>query len=279
MNVLKHVRWTLLVAAAAGLSAGAAWADSAERTLVTDPDTLASFGFAPDTTVYIASGGDAANPVPQNYGGADPIMVSHLGVQFHGRTSSYVYDTQTGEGDVSYVAGSNFVDAQLHLPSGALLEGTRFWVHDADPALEMGLFLMQGCLPFAGPGGPTIAVLGQATSTGSAGHQSIVVSAPGGTVVDNNACSYWVRVRFGANGHNLQKARTQYRLQVSPAPAVATFPGDVPTTHPFFRFVEAMARSGLTGGCGAGIFCPDAPVTRGQLSVFLSVALGLHFPN
>ena len=46
--------------------------------------------------------------------------------------------------------------------------------------------------------------------------------------------------------------RVYYRLQVSPAPAVATFPNDVPTSHPFFRFVEAMAASGLTGGCGPG---------------------------
>lgn len=70
-----------------------------------------------------------------------------------------------------------------------------------------------------------------------------------------------------------------YHLQVSPAPATATFPNDVPTNHPFFRFVEAMAASGLTGGCSAGSFCPDTPVTRGQLAVFLAVALGLHFPN
>jgi hypothetical protein len=65
---------------------------------------------------------------------------------------------------------------------------------------------------------------------------------------------------------------------VSPAPAVATF-GDVPTSHVFFQFIEAMAASGITKGCGGGNFCPDAPVTRGQLAVFLSKALGLHFPN
>jgi hypothetical protein len=73
--------------------------------------------------------------------------------------------------------------------------------------------------------------------------------------------------------------RVYYRLQVSPPPATATFPNDVPTSHPLFRFVEAMAASGLTGGCAAGSFCPDAPLTRGQMAVFLSVALGLHFPN
>jgi len=65
---------------------------------------------------------------------------------------------------------------------------------------------------------------------------------------------------------------------VSAAPASATF-ADVPTSHVFFQFVEALAASGITGGCGGGNFCPDAPVTRGQMAVFLSRALGLHFPN
>ena len=85
--------------------------------------------------------------------------------------------------------------------------------------------------------------------------------------------------RSGATLTALYGFEISYHLQVSPAPAVATFPNDVPTSHPFFRFIEAMAASGLTGGCAAGSFCPDNPVTRGQLAVFLSVALGLHFPN
>jgi hypothetical protein len=70
----------------------------------------------------------------------------------------------------------------------------------------------------------------------------------------------------------------RYKLQVSPAPASATF-ADVPTSHPFFQFVEALAASGITAGCGGGNFCPDAPITRGQMAVFLAAALGLHFPN
>jgi hypothetical protein len=52
----------------------------------------------------------------------------------------------------------------------------------------------------------------------------------------------------------------------------------VPTNHPFFQFVEALAASGITAGCGNGNFCPDAPLTRGQMAVFLSKALGLHWP-
>ena len=63
---------------------------------------------------------------------------------------------------------------------------------------------------------------------------------------------------------------------MSPAPAQATF-SDVPLTHPFSQYVEALAASGITAGCGAGKFCPDAALTRGQMAVFLAKALGLHF--
>ncbi len=71
-----------------------------------------------------------------------------------------------------------------------------------------------------------------------------------------------------------------WRRAVSPAPAVASF-NDVPTSHPFFQFIEALKASGITGGCQASppLYCPDAPLTRGQMAVFLAKALGLHWPN
>jgi hypothetical protein len=69
-----------------------------------------------------------------------------------------------------------------------------------------------------------------------------------------------------------------WRRTITPTPATVTF-NDVPVGHPFLRFVEAMAASGITGGCGNGNFCPDTPLTRGQMAVFLSTALGLHWPN
>ena len=69
-----------------------------------------------------------------------------------------------------------------------------------------------------------------------------------------------------------------WRRSVSPAPGAPTF-NDVPTNHQFFQFIEALAASGITGGCGVGIYCPDNPVTRGQMAVFLAKALGLHWPG
>ena len=69
-----------------------------------------------------------------------------------------------------------------------------------------------------------------------------------------------------------------YTREVSPAPAQATF-GDVPTNDFGFQFIEALVASGITGGCGNGNFCPDSPVTRRQMAIFLSKALALNWPD
>ena len=46
---------------------------------------------------------------------------------------------------------------------------------------------------------------------------------------------------------------------------------DVPDTHPFFKFIQRMRDQNITGGCSSvpPMFCPDNPVTRGQMSVFV----------
>jgi hypothetical protein len=60
-----------------------------------------------------------------------------------------------------------------------------------------------------------------------------------------------------------------------PAP-VPTF-RDVPASHLFFGDVEWLAATGITRGCNPPVndrFCPDDPVTRGQMAAFLHRALG-----
>jgi streptogramin lyase len=44
---------------------------------------------------------------------------------------------------------------------------------------------------------------------------------------------------------------------------------DVPTSHPFYAFIENLFHSGATGGCGSGLYCPSSTVTRAQMAVFL----------
>jgi hypothetical protein len=48
---------------------------------------------------------------------------------------------------------------------------------------------------------------------------------------------------------------------------------DVPANSPFCPSVEELARRGVVGGCGAGLFCPQAPVTRQQMPVFVLATL------
>lgn len=44
---------------------------------------------------------------------------------------------------------------------------------------------------------------------------------------------------------------------------------DVPPSHIYFDFVETIFANGVTGGCGGDYYCPDAPVSRAQMAVFL----------
>jgi len=83
-------------------------------------------------------------------------------------------------------------------------------------------------------------------------------------------------VNAQVTGSGFGGVRVFWRRQVSPPPATATF-GDVPTTHPFYAYVEALVSAGITAGCGNGNFCPDAPLTRKQMAAFLTAALGLHW--
>jgi hypothetical protein len=44
---------------------------------------------------------------------------------------------------------------------------------------------------------------------------------------------------------------------------------DVPAASPFCPWIEELARRGVVGGCGGRDFCPDQPVTRAQMAVFV----------
>jgi Carboxypeptidase regulatory-like domain/S-layer homology domain len=44
---------------------------------------------------------------------------------------------------------------------------------------------------------------------------------------------------------------------------------DVPTSNIFYGFIETIFHKGITGGCGGANYCPDNPVTRAQMAVFL----------
>ena len=65
-------------------------------------------------------------------------------------------------------------------------------------------------------------------------------------------------------------------LAVASAPAAVfathTFT-DVPTSAFYHSAATSLKTAGITNGCGVDTFCPDDPVTRGQVAVFMNRAL------
>jgi uncharacterized repeat protein (TIGR01451 family) len=47
---------------------------------------------------------------------------------------------------------------------------------------------------------------------------------------------------------------------------------DVPTTNPYYSFIETIFHNGITAGCGSNNFCPTAVVTRDQIAPMLLVS-------
>ncbi|MCG6964784.1 MAG: carboxypeptidase regulatory-like domain-containing protein [Acidobacteria bacterium] len=62
----------------------------------------------------------------------------------------------------------------------------------------------------------------------------------------------------------------------SPPAATGVF-DDVPVDDPFAPWIEDLAARGITSGCSADppLFCPDNPVSRAQMAVFLVKTFGL----
>ncbi len=65
--------------------------------------------------------------------------------------------------------------------------------------------------------------------------------------------------------------KAKHGICYTPPPCVGLF-SDVPCSSPFAPWIEAMANEGITGGCGGGLFCPQNPVRRDQMAVFLTKA-------
>jgi len=167
-----------------------------------------------------------------------------------------------------------YIAAPVQLPSGAMIDFIGISLcAGATGDLTLGLFDGRAF-------GQPITLIGSLTTGALNTCFTQTVSVPGGFVYSQNqenplyAVIHWEGPLDGTIKFN--SITVYYRRLVSSAPATATF-ADVPTNHSFFQYVEALAASGITAGCGNGNFCPNAPLTRGQMAVFLAKALGLDW--
>jgi hypothetical protein len=207
---------------------------------------------------------------PQDSFGTQDLAVTNIPMAaFQPRNGASTWSYH-GFGYVSRGAGVDLLWAPLTIPNGALIDSVRAWIFDNSP-LDMTVFLTEigGLADFTND-------IGSQTSSGTPGATSIAFF-PAFTV-DNSANSYVIYLNMPIDTNLRAKGvRVLWFRQVSQAPITATFL-DVPTNNPLHRFVEALVAAGITGGCGSGNYCPNAPVTRGQMAVFLASALGLHHP-
>jgi S-layer homology domain len=170
-----------------------------------------------------------------------------------------------------------YMAAPVRLPSGIFIDGLSIsYCNENSGDLVFGLF-------DNGEGG-----------SGSGGGSLVGVPA-----VSNGGCSFSGQgLSFyeydGSGGHPLYLvayfadgafdgtarfnfASINYRRRVSGDAASQASFADVPMTDFGFQYIEALAASGITGGCGGGNFCPESSVNRRQMAIFLAKALGLHW--
>jgi len=223
-------------------------------TLSTDVTVVGTADFLPDTTLGGTGYFTEVNGERWMYNtlgsftlvaplGEVPTGARILGVAFYGR------DDASGEG----------IDLE-----GSLVEHWRRW----DDGSTIGSTELGSCSTADAPG-PTVCSF--------ALDHTVRPRADWDGDTHKDVASYVLKaVVSGSSAVTLGMVAVLWQRQLHPAPATATFT-DVPIGHPLFQYVEALAASGITVGCGGGEYCVDQPVSRGQMAVFLAKALGLHW--
>lgn len=210
-----------------------------------------------------------AGPSP-DWGTSSDVVVLVAAKAFVPRNTATVLSTYWDNG-VTYVQSTlNYLYASVSPPLGALITGVGFDGYDVDGTLNIAWGLR-----VANADGSSTSLAWYGSSQSGGWFSSYGSIAPHQVALGKY---YFLLVDLAKIGQDMRirGMRLYYKLQVSPSPATATF-SDVPTGHIFFQYVEALAASGITAGCGNGNYCPDEPLTRGQMAVFLSKAIGLHW--
>ncbi len=264
-----RTRLTIPVLALCGLMAAPLWAQDSGRPKGMDPTG------GPDPEIGEPIRGPraygAGTTIYGVIGNAMPPLVSTTTYDFAANLNRF----RTGPGGPGITPF--WFHAPVTIPSGALMTFFELEACDTNATEEVSAFLHR--CPTGGGACSTIASISSGAAPGCATFVDTTITTP---TMDNDGFHYDISVAVTGNTSttSLGAVRIGWRRQVRPGPATATFT-DVPTTSIFFQFVEALAAAGITGGCTTtpGGYCPAEPVTRAQMAAFLSIALGLHWPN
>ncbi len=236
------------------------------------------------TSVHVAVRRPARETQPETYGTLNLSYYNIDAAEFMPTSSSVTYASLPGTFTrYSDNCTGPCLAAALHIPSGAMLQSLELDYYDNAAAGE-AIALLRIC-DYNGQGcsGPATCPDGSTACSGvpdTDGYSYRLVDLTAANIQINNYYNrYYVFVGTtnGDGSTAINRISIGYKLQVSPGPATATF-SDVPTSHPFFKFVEALHAAGISNGYPDGRFGVNDPITRGQMAVFLSAALGLNWP-
>ena len=160
----------------------------------------------------------------------------------------------------SLAPGSHLLGVTVHEDGCAASASMTIDVQTTPPPVIVG--------PATARVGQTGIIASAVYHSGSTYHWTVL----GGTLTSGQGSS---QITFDAGPAGttmlLTVVEQSYALCVSPegSAVVQVDFSDVPPTDPFHDAVAAMARSGITAGCGGGQFCPAAPMTRAQAAILL----------
>jgi len=244
--------------------------------------------------VCLASSGSAqpVSPTIDEFGTQDGNDLWIPASQFTGEGGSWFEGLGLGLSGYFYSLAAVPVSfhAYLPLPQGAYIDSWRAFFYDNSSANNFTIGFVKWYDDITGApiaGNASISNFVSSGTPGQTNHHQVEGFTidlrepfPGTLITRNQAADFYTFYVVMPPDINVEfkGVRVIWHRQVSPAPATATFP-DVPTSDPGFQYIEALVASGITAGCGGGNYCPDATLTRRQMAVFLSKALGLHWPN
>jgi hypothetical protein len=222
----------------------------------------------------------APQPAPFEYGTQDLVMTSlgSMGFATYALAANFPgYEGyQLLGGFRRTITNGGVFSRHLELPQGALVEMVEFEACDSTDQAQLVL-IFGAC---NGTLGTCPIIRSVATGVPEApGCGRFLLPIDPAVQIDNQIFNYILEVNDpepNSPGTSFIAARVFWRRQVSPSPATPTF-DDVPPSHPYFQFIEAVAASGIAPECEPFHFCPGSVVTRGELAAFLARALGLHW--
>jgi hypothetical protein len=173
-------------------------------------------------------------------------------------------------------AGSGFLIAPVNVPSGVVIDYVEF-SNCINTAGDLFLALWDATYGQGSVAGTLVDTVSTAAGCGVDGTYNINYLVPSNYGNPLTLFLLWSATYDGTTKFN--DVTIGYHRVVSPAPGSPSFL-DVPLSDPAFQWIEALVASGITVGCGDGtIYCPDNPVTRRQMAVFLAKGFGLHWPD